>query len=111
MKKTILSIIVVCSLMSCTTWNVTQMNSFNKNSEDMYGPACPNPIYVTTMGVKEIGEHLSLTWNDSDSGLSIYNLLLEAKKKYGNDVTIQNIKWDRRNKSNVSAIFDVIKCR
>jgi hypothetical protein len=37
--------------------------------------------------------------------------LAVAKKKYGEDVTIQNVRWDVKNKKNISAIFDVIKCK
>jgi hypothetical protein len=43
--------------------------------------------------------------------LTLFNLLAVAKKKYGEDVTIQNVRWDMKNKKNISAIFDVVKCK
>lgn len=115
MKKTILSLslITVCFIIGCGTLDVTQMNSQrkDKNLEDSYGIACPNPIYVATMGIKKADAEGGLTITETDSKLSVYNILSEAKKKYGDDVTIQNIRWDIKNETKISVIFDVIKCK
>ena len=37
-------------------------------------------------------------------------LLADARAKYGNEVTIQNVRWDYMNKKRISVIYDVIKC-
>ncbi|MFN4812008.1 MAG: hypothetical protein ACK5HE_03455 [Bacteroidota bacterium] len=94
---------------ACDTYKVHQRSLQNRdvNHEDMYGAACPGPIYIATMGV-------DATTSDTiteQRTLTLYNLLAVAKKKYGEDVTIQNVRWDVKNKKNISAIFDVIKCK
>ncbi len=96
-------------LTGCDTYKVNQRNILHKdvNHEDMYGQACPNPTYIATMGV-------DATTTDTiteQRNLTLFNLLAVAKKKYGEEVTIQNVRWDMKNKKNISAIFDVIKCK
>ena len=44
--------------------------------------------------------------------LTMYNLLYDARVAHGNDVTIQNIRYDLKNgKKKVSVVYDVIKCK
>lgn len=113
MKKLIanplLLLVAVAMISGCTTYSVSQRNLQNKdnNHEDLYGISCPNPIYVATMGFNGVTSDTTV----SEEKLTLYNLLYEAKKKYGNEVTIQNVRWDQKNKRNISAIFDVIKCK
>jgi hypothetical protein len=99
----------IAGFAACDTYKVHQRSLQNRdvNHEDMYGAACPSPIYIATMGV-------DATTSDTiteQRTLTLYNLLAVAKKKYGEDVTIQNVRWDVKNKKNISAIFDVIKCK
>jgi hypothetical protein len=94
---------------SCDTYKVAQRTILHReyDHEDMYGQACPNPTYIATMGV-------DATTTDTiteQRNLTLFNLLAVAKKKYGEEVTIQNVRWDMKNKKNISAIFDVIKCK
>jgi hypothetical protein len=58
----------------------------------------------TTLKVNEVS-----TSYDEES-ISLYNLLADAKAKYGNEVTIQNLRWDMKNKKRISVVYDVIKC-
>jgi hypothetical protein len=51
-----------------------------------------------------------VTLSDGEN-ISMYNLLVDAKAKFGEDVTIQNVRWDFKNKKRISVIYDVIKCR
>jgi hypothetical protein len=108
-------VLYLCALMlstlilSCDTYKVNQRMLLGQeiNHEDMYGQACPHPTYIATMGV-------DATTTDTiteQRNLTLYNLLAVAKKKYGEDITIQNVRWDMKNKKNISAIFDVIKCK
>lgn len=99
----------IAAFAACDTYKVNQRSLHNRdiNHEDMYGAACPSPSYIVTMGV-------DATTSDTiteQRTLTLYNLLAVAKKKYGEDITIQNVRWDVKNKKNISAIFDVIKCK
>jgi len=101
--------LVIVALSSCITYSVNQRNLLPKdtNHEDMYGISCPNPTYIATMGIDATSSDSLI----SQKKLTLYNLLNEAKKKYGNDVTIQNVRWDKKNRKYISAIFDVVKCK
>ena len=45
--------------------------------------------------------------------MTLATLLNDAKVKYGNDVTIQNVRWDLLTDkvTKVSVVYDVIKCK
>jgi len=63
--------------------------------------ACSNPIYVGTWGLS----------SDDEKHMTLVYMLMEAKKKYGDDVTIQNVRWDYDGSKKVAAIYDVIRCK
>jgi|688.fasta_scaffold31493_6 hypothetical protein len=100
---------VVCILCSCGhSYSVLQREYYDKSGvvEDLYGPACLSPTYIATLGVNAIDKDTIIIQEQ----LTMYNLLVVAQKKFGTDVTIQNVRWDLRNKKKISAIFDVVKC-
>ena len=75
------------------------------------GKACPNPTYVATLSksVQEVRTE-GVFYNQEE--LTLVSLLRDAKKVYGDDVTIQNIRWDLRDgREKTGAIFDVVKCK
>lgn len=110
MKKHILSVISgSLFLISCSTYGV---KSSNLSNDLNYGQACPNPAYVATMvlqpkaSVDAYGKSLSL------SNYTLEECVVSAKAKYGDDVTIMNVRWDIKNgNKRISAIFDVVKCK
>ena len=107
--KLLLPLIVITALSGCTMYSVNRGTILNKepNSREMYGTACPNPTYIATMGINAMRPDSTF----AQEKLTMYNLLKEARKKYGEDVTIENVRWDRKNTKNISAVFDVIKCK
>lgn len=105
----IISFFFIIIFSGCDTYSVYQRSLMQKDAsqEDMYGAACPSPTYVATMGIDATSSDSII----SQEKLTLYNMLNAAKKKYGEDVTIQNVRWDKKNKKNISAIFDVVKCK
>ena len=108
MKNTIralMSIITIALISSCSTYTISSFHPDQNN-----GSACPNPVYIATMS-KASGFTINGNWVGEES-LTLFSLLHDAQKKYGNDVTIQNVRWDIRNKNTkVSVIYDVITCK
>ena len=102
---------------ACNTYSVIIEPNTNT-----YGTACPHPAYVGTMS--KSGKSMDLVSVPTSTGasktstistynqesISLYNLLADARAKYGNDVTIQNVRWDKLNKKRISVVYDVIKC-
>jgi hypothetical protein len=113
MKKKILTMIALgaITISSCHTYQVL---GFQYDKEN--GTACPSPVYVGTMG-KIVSSSTTLGSNGkpiteyNQESLTLYQLLSDARQKYGADVTIQNVRWDMRNKTRISVIYDVIKCK
>ena len=111
MKRKILNsvmfVVILSTIISCNRYTITTFQPDQKN-----GSACPDPIYIATMGLS--AEHTS---EDSviffkQERMTLVSLLEEAKKKYGNEVTIHNIRWDVKNgKKKTGVIYDVIKCK
>lgn len=103
---------------SCKTYTV-----LNEPNTTTYGNSCPNPEYVGTMSkaVKNVkvvstptsgGENKYSTVATIDQeSISLYNLLSDAREKYGDNVTIHNVRWDMANKKRISVVYDVIKCK
>ena len=98
---------------ACNTYSVVVEHNSNT-----FGTACSQPVYLGTMSksAKSLSETKNSTsstfvpiTNDQES-ISLYNLLADAKAKYGNEVTIQNLRWDMKNKKRISVVYDVIKC-
>lgn len=112
MKKHILSVISgSLFLISCST-STYGVKEYNLSNDVNYGQACPNPAYVATMflqpksSVDAYGKSLSL------SNYTLEECVVSAKAKYGDDVTIMNVRWDIKNgNKRISAIFDVVKCK
>lgn len=106
MKKNIKFLFIIVTLLtiqSCNRYNVTTFQPETNN-----GAACTNPTYIATCSKTATGA--------TQFSLTLEQLLQDAKASYGQDVTIQNVRWDvegaklfSRNKK-VSAIYDVIKC-
>ena len=104
----------------CSTYSVVVEPNANT-----YASACASPVYVATQGksIRSVSSVKSyspssvsststavVTLSDGEN-ISMYNLLVDAKAKFGEDVTIQNVRWDFKNKKRISVIYDVIKCR
>lgn len=104
----------------CSTYSVVVEPNSNT-----YAPACASPVYLSTQGktIRSVSSVKSyspssvsststavVTLSDGEN-ISMYNLLVDAKAKFGEDVTIQNVRWDFKNKKRISVIYDVIKCR
>ena len=84
--------------------------------DQINGSDCPSPIYVATMSISReeatysAEEGVSIKFNQGS--MTLVSLLENARKKYGEDVTIHNIRWDIKNgKKKTGAIYDVIKCK
>jgi hypothetical protein len=110
MRKHILSVIYgSLFLVSCATYGV---KDYNLSNDVNYGQACPNPAYVATLFLQP--QALVDSYGNSiiNSNYTLEDCLKEAKTKYGDEVTIMNVRWDMKNgKKRKSAIFDVIKCK
>lgn len=89
------------------------------SQDEFYGSSCPAPIYVATMSYQGKSttykdyqgiEVVAFSFDASD--FTLVNLLKIAKEKYGQDVTINNIRFDIKGKNNFrrGVIFDVIRC-
>lgn len=94
-------IVALLTMQSCTTatYSVT-----TTQQDSYYGPSCPNPTYVATMS--------KTATKYNQKSLTLEQLLQDARKSYGQDITIQNVRWDTKNKSEKeSVIYDVIKCK
>jgi hypothetical protein len=111
MKKNhhlIIASIVMFAFQSCAGISILQ----TIEKELPNAPACTNPTYVSTMA-KKSGKKLI----DKDGkpygakGIGAYDLLQTARAKYGDTVTIQNIRWDVKGTHRKAAIFDVIICK
>lgn len=104
----VIASIVMFAFQSCA--GISNLQTIEKELPN--SPACTNPTYVSTMA-KKYGKRLI----DKEGkpygakGISAYDLLQTARAKYGDTVTIQNIRWDVNGTNRKSAIFDVIICK
>jgi hypothetical protein len=117
--KTISLFLFSCILFTtaCNTYSVVVEHNSNT-----FGIACPHPTYIGTMSKSanftgilttlstslETKNSTSTSYNQES--ISLYNLLADARAKFGNEVTIQNVRWDMKNKKRISVVYDVIKC-
>jgi hypothetical protein len=127
-KMKTISLFLFSCILFTTACNTTYSVIIEPNT-NTYGVACPHPTYIGTMSkstnftsilstlstaLKEDEIYLktekstSISYNQES--ISLYNLLADARAKYGNEVTIQNVRWDYMNKKRISVIYDVIKC-
>ena len=84
--------------------------------DQINGSDCPAPIYVATMSISSGEVNYNAEGNGSfkfnQESMTLVSLLENARKKYGEDVTIHNIRWDIKNgKKKTGVIYDVIKCK
>ena len=101
---------VAALLSGCSVYSVS-----SHSSESYTGSGCSNPTYVATMSrqidaLKSYQEPNAFTWLPQD--LCLFALLRDAQTKYGDKVTIQNVRWDMKNgKKRTGVIYDVIICK
>ncbi len=96
---------------SCNSYSDVRTSS----AENSYGSYCNNPQYVATLykayGVLPNDSTGSFVTSPSYD-LQITTLLKDARRKYGSEVTISNLRWDVKNgKKKVGVVYDVIKCK
>lgn len=85
-----------------------KLRSIETHSESQgYGKACPNPTYIAT--VSREADNAGAAYLSTSLRLAV--LVKEAKAKYGDDVTIENVRWDLQNGKRRSVVYDVIKCK
>jgi hypothetical protein len=89
------------------------------SQDEFYGSSCPAPIYVATMShqgksttFKDYQGNEVVGFSFDASDFTLVNILKIAKEKYGQDVTISNIRYDvkGKKKNRKGVIFDVIRC-
>jgi hypothetical protein len=114
----IFSLVSLFTFTACNTYTVLVEPNPQSNAS-----ACPHPTYVATMSKSakskvvssvptSTGETKNTTVNSIEQeNITLFNLLADARTQYGNDVTIQNIRWDMKNKKRLSVIYDVIRCK
>lgn len=69
---------------------------------------CPKPQFVSQEYFPPV--YLVAEGNFSQQSLTLAEILKFTKSKKGDDISIQNLKWDIRNGKRISAIYDVVKC-
>jgi hypothetical protein len=123
MKKSILPSVTLIFITSCSTYDYQRVNGETVNSA-----ACSNPEYISTIAKSAVISEITkerLMGNGKTAmvaeeyakkydpeSLTLYNLLRDARAAHGNDVTIQNVRYDVRNgKKRISVIYDVVKCK
>jgi len=109
-KKGMFAIAIII-LSSCNNYYTVATFQPDQNN----GSNCPNPIYIATMSksaevmVKTSDGYSIPSFNQQR--LTLVSLLSDARVKYGEEVTIHNIRWDIKNKKKkTGVIYDVIKC-
>jgi len=109
MRKLIFSSLVVILVSSCSTYDYKRFDGETANGN---GSACANPQYVSTISKSAVVFQPNAPKKYMPESLTMYNLLYDARVAHGNDVTIQNIRYDLKNgKKKVSVVYDVIKCK
>jgi len=108
LSKMLMIFSVAALLSGCSVYSVS-----SHSSEFYTGSGCSNPTYVATMSktnfVIQAGQSVDIF---SPKDLCLSALLKDAQTKYGDKVTIQNVRWDMRNgKNRIGVIYDVIICK
>ena len=112
MIKKVLFVALIATFSSCNIYTVSTFQPDQNNGSD-----CPNPIYVATIaksaisivGLDSQGKSIE---SANQKSMTILSLIEDARKIYGNDVTIHNIRWDVKNrKKKTGVVYDVIKCK
>ena len=109
LSKMLMIISVAAFLSGCSIYGVS-----SHSSESYTGSGCSNPTYVATVhkqtgaGLTQSGPVFAYLPKD----LCLSALLIDAQTKYGEKVTIQNVRWDMKSgKKRTGVIYDVIICK
>lgn len=107
LSKMLMIASVAAFLGGCSTYSVS-----SHSSESYTGLGCSNPTYVATV-YKQTGVTQSQpVFGYLPKDLCLTALLIDAQTKYGEKVTIQNVRWDMKNgKKRTGVIYDVIICK
>lgn len=96
-------------LASCSIYRI-EGSSIERDT--IYGQVCETPTYVATMGLEPTVVYDAYGNAISTGKYTLLDCLNAAQEKFGNEVTIVNVRWDIKNKGKrKSAIFDVVKCK
>jgi hypothetical protein len=114
MKKNNLFILTTLTLFMFSCKSNYTVSTFQP--DQVNGSDCPLPIYVATMSISSgqvtYTAEGSVSIKFNQESMTLVSLLENARKKYGEDVTIHNIRWDIKNgKKKTGVIYDVIKCK
>ena len=110
----ILALSFFIAIYSCNRYAVVTFQPDQSNFN-----ACPNPIYIATMSkssekiISIDGDSIEVAdFNNNQESMTLVSILNDARKKYGEDVTIHNVRWDIKNgKTKIGVVYDVIKCK
>jgi hypothetical protein len=111
LKSFVITLIALFLMPSCSFYTISSFQPDKGNGSD-----CPDPIYVGTMYKSSI-EVVTISGGptekmDKPERLTLVSLLKDAKSKYGEDVTIHNIRYDVLNgRKKTGVIYDVVKCK
>lgn len=72
-----------------------------------YGKACENPKYVAT--IARDADNVGSAYLSTSLRLAV--LVKEAQAKFGDDVTVENVRWDLQNGKRRSVVYDVVRCK
>lgn len=104
----VLSIVVVL-FTSCAVYRV---EASRIETDTIYGEVCENPTYVATIALEPDATFDAYGNRITTGNYTLKDCLDAAQEKFGNEVTIVNVRWDIKNKGKrKSAIFDVIRCK
>jgi len=108
MMKKILFVLSIFGLFGCHSYTIVTENVHDTDSLLAY---CENAVFVASDFI-DVSTAPSRTNNvDPQSLMTIARVLKFAKAKYGEDVTVVNLRYDMKDKKkNVSVTFDVVRC-
>jgi len=113
MKKPIALFSLLFALTACKSY-YSIVTAPTAAPENYYGKACTSPVYVATIALSSDSRSFPepterVVYNQEI--MTLTELLFYARKKYGKDVTIDNIRYDVRNgRTIVGVVYDVIRC-
>ena len=106
MKNQSKFLLALCSIVLFSS--CAKLRSVETHTESQaYGKACESPKYVAT--VAREADNAGAAYLSTSLRLSV--LLKEAQAKYGDDVTIENVRWDLQNGKRRSVVYDVVRCK
>lgn len=103
MTKKLLSASLMLLLMACSKkYHVT-------SSMDACGCNCSNPEFISQDYFPPSNKNAGIVI--SQKSLTLAEILKYTKTQKGENISIQNLKWDIRNGKRISAVYDVVICR